>query len=216
MKKHEKMIHYLCLLGVLSLPVYLLHDILGAYYYPGYDWMSQAVSDLTATNSPSYVIASTFSSLYALLASTSSILVCFLVQKKRNKTFRIGIYLFTIMNLISALGYALFPLSESGYAGTFQDVVHVYVITSLVVVLSILSLILIFIGGRKATNEYRFLSSVALITLTFMLLGPIGMSIVPKDYFGVVERFSVYSAVIFNAALGYFGFRMNGTRNQSL
>ena len=37
---------------------------------------------------------------------------------------RAGIYLFVIMEWISALGYRMFPLSTSGYAGTFQDVTH--------------------------------------------------------------------------------------------
>ena len=35
-----------------------------------------------------------------------------------------------------------------------------------------------------------------------MLVGAMGMKIVPAEYFGVVERFSVFAATGFNAALG--------------
>ena len=35
-----------------------------------------------------------------------------------------------------------------------------------------------------------------------MLVGAVGMKLVPADYFGVVERFSVFAATGFNAALG--------------
>ena len=35
-----------------------------------------------------------------------------------------------------------------------------------------------------------------------MLAGAVGMKLVPADYFGVVERFSVFAATGFNAALG--------------
>ena len=42
------------------------------------------------------------------------------------------------------------------------------------------------------------------------LVGAIGTGAVPKDYFGIVERFSVFAAVGFNAVLGLYlfdGFR---------
>ena len=35
-----------------------------------------------------------------------------------------------------------------------------------------------------------------------MLAGAMGMNVVPAEYFGVVERFSVFAATGFNAALG--------------
>ncbi len=42
-----------------------------------------------------------------------------------------------------------------------------------------------------------------------MLVGALGMKIVPSAYFGVVERFSVFAATGFNAALGIHLFCMN-------
>ena len=100
----------------------------------------------------------------------------------------------------------MFPLSDSGYAGTFQDRMHIYS-TIVVVLLSIISLVLIIIAGIK-DKEYRLYGTFAGIALGMMLVGALGMNIVPKAYFGVVERFSVFAAVGYNAVLGVQLFRM--------
>ena len=203
--KNKKLANWFCLSGVIGLVFYILHDIVGAMYYPNYSWMSQAVSDLTAINAPSFVIASGLSSIYGIFSCLCCAMVCVVVQEKANRILRLGVYLYTVMNFISAIGYSLFPLSESGYAGSFQDIIHLYVVTALVVVLSIASLLLIAVGGLK-NKVNKPLAILALLSLGFMFLGVIGVSVVPPDYFGIPERFSVYSAVVFTAVLGVYGY----------
>ena len=110
------------------------------------------------------------------------------------------------MEWISAVGFTMFPLSDSGYAGTFQDQMHIFS-TIIVVLLSIISLVLIMIAGIK-DKAYRLYGVFAGIAFGMMLVGAIGMNIVPKEYFGVVERFSVFAAVGYNAVLGVQLFRM--------
>ncbi|MEI3301850.1 MAG: DUF998 domain-containing protein [Eubacterium sp.] len=110
------------------------------------------------------------------------------------------------MEWVSAVGYGCFPLSDSGYAGTFQDQMHIFS-TVLVVLLSIVSLVLIMIAGAKDKN-CRSYAVFAAIALGMMMVGAMGMNIVPKEYFGVVERFSVFAATGFNAVLGMQLFRM--------
>lgn len=100
----------------------------------------------------------------------------------------------------------MFPLSDSGYAGAFQDKMHI-LITALVVILSIASLLTIIIAGIK-NKDCRSYGICAATALIMMLVGAFGMKIVPSEYFGVVERFSVFAATGFNAALGlhlFFG-----------
>ena len=110
------------------------------------------------------------------------------------------------MEWISAVGYRMFPLSSSGYAGAFQDVMHM-VTTALVVLLSIVSLTMIIVAGTKSKN-CRSYGVCAAVALAMMLVGAMGMKIVPAEYFGVVERFSVFAATGFNAALGIHLFCM--------
>lgn len=111
--------------------------------------MSQAVSDLTTADAPSFAIASRFSSLYGLFSCVCCLALCLLARGKFNKATRLGIYFYTIMNFVSNAGYSLFPLSGKGYQGRFQDIMHLYVVTAGVVLLSIVSLALIAFGGFR-------------------------------------------------------------------
>jgi len=204
MQKH-KLVNWLCLSGIIAAIFYLLHDIIGAANYPGYNWASQAVSDLTATDAPSFAIASGLSHVYGIMSCLCCALVCILVQEEKRKALRLGIYLFAIMNLVSAVGYSIFPLSSAGYDGSFQSIMHVYVVTIAVVLLSIVSLILIAVGAFK--GKKKALGILAIAAFVLMFIGAVGSGNVPKEIFGIFERFSTYSAVVFTAILGIYGFR---------
>ncbi len=205
----QKLIRVLCLSGLVALLFYVLHDVVGGLYYPGYNRMTQAVSDLTAVNAPSRVVAGGLSTAYGLFACLCCTLVSIIAYENRIGTpgFRLGVYLFSIMNWVSAVGYALFPLSAAGYAGTFQDFMHLYGITIPVVLLSILSLILLIIGGTRSGKATKGMPLWAGLALGCMVIGAIGTGAAPAAYFGVLERFSTYSAVLFTAVLGLYGYR---------
>lgn len=196
----KTLIQKLGLLGVVSFLSYAAAVVFAPLAYPGYDWMAQAVSDLSAANAPSLALWNRLSAPYSVCEVVCATIVCIGCQKQKSKRLRAGIYLFAIMEWISAIGYRMFPLSESGYAGEFQDVMHMAV-TALVVLLSIVSLILIIIAGAGDTS-IRSYAVCAGIALGMMLVGALGMKIVPAWYFGIVERFSVFAATGFNAALG--------------
>ena len=195
------------LLGVLSFLSYAAAVALAPLAYPGYDWMAQAVSDLSAAaNAPSLALWNQLSALYNVCEVVCVTVVCIGIQGRKTKLLRSGIYLFAVMEWISAVGYRMFPLSDSGYAGAFQDVMHMAV-TALVVLLSIVSLVIIIVAGAKS-KSCRSYGVCAAVALAMMLVGAMGMKIVPASYFGVVERFSVFAATGFNAALGIHLFCM--------
>lgn len=211
MKEKRELINWLGLLGMISLLSYTAAVVFSPLAYPDYNWMAQAVSDLSAEKAPSKMLWSQLSSLYGICGMISVMMVCVYVSSKKvaDKILRIGIYLFAAMNWVSSVGYGMFPLSESGYAGTFQDMMHVYVITVLTVVLSIVSLVLIMIGGYRI-RKFRWIAIFASIALAMMFLGAIGTGAAPKAYFGIFERFSVFAATGFNAVLGVGLFRKFG------
>ncbi|MCI5578030.1 MAG: DUF998 domain-containing protein [Oscillospiraceae bacterium] len=210
----KTLINKLGLLGVISLLSYTAAVIFAPLAYPGYDWKMQAVSDLSASNAPSKMLWGQLSSLHGVCGMISIMMVCVFIQGKLNKTIRVGIYLFAAMNWVSNVGYSMFPLSESGNAGATQDIIHIYVITVLVVLLSIASLIVIMIGGYRDKN-YRSLAIWATAALLLMMMGAIGTKIVPREFFGIPERFSVFAATGFNAVLGIYlfnGFEKNASK----
>ncbi len=203
----KSMVQKLGLLGVVSLLSYTAAVVFSPLAYPGYNWVSQAVSDLSASNAPSRMLWNQLASLYGVCGMISIMMVCAFIQGKLNKTLRAGIYLFAAMNWVSNVGYTMFPLSDSGNdAAAFQDIMHVYVVTVLVVVLSIASLIVIMVGGYRE-KKYRSLAIWATAALLLMFMGAVGTNVVPEEFFGIPERFSVFAAAGFNAVLGVYLFR---------
>ena len=203
----KPLIQKLGLLGVVSFLSYTAAVVFAPLAYPGYSWMAQAVSDLSAANAPSLALWNQLSALYNVCEVVCVTAVCIGMQGQKTKLLRSGIYLFAIMEWISAIGYRMFPLSGSGYAGAFQDVMHMAV-TALVVLLSIVSLTVIIAAGAKS-RDCRSYGVCAGIALAMMLVGAMGMKLAPAEYFGVVERFSVFAATGFNAALGIHLFCRN-------
>ena len=201
----KQLIHWCGLLGPVSLLSYTAAVVLSPLAYPGYNWVAQAVSDLSAADAPSKMLWQQLSSLYGVCGMISVMMVCVFVQGRLTKTLRAGIYLFAAMNWVSCVGYGMFPLSGPGNPGKFQDIMHVYVVTVLVVLLSIASLGVIIAGGFQA-RQYRSLAFWAAAALLLMLLGAVGVGALPKEYFGIPERFSVFAATGFNAVLGLYLF----------
>lgn len=202
----KALVQRLGLLGVVSFLSYTAAVVFAPLAYPGYRWMAQAVSDLSAANAPSLVLWNQLSAFYNVCEVVCATVVCIGIQGQKTRRLRAGVYLFAIMEWVSAIGYRMFPLSDSGYAGAFQDVMHM-VVTALVVLLSIVSLSVIVSAGLK-DKSCRFYGVCAAIALGMMIIGAMGMKIVPAQYFGVVERFSVFAATGFNAALGIHLFCM--------
>jgi len=186
--KNKNLIHLCGLLGIVSFISYAAAVIFAPLAYPGYDWLSQAVSDLSATSSPSAALWTQLSSLYGIAGVTCLMMVCASVRGNPNNRLRTGIYLFTLMFWVSTAGYSMFPLTESGGGATFQDTMHL-VVTGVVVVLSIVSLTLIILGKSGS------LSKCAAAALALMFIGAIGTGIAPPEYFGLFQRFSNLIAV---------------------
>ena len=188
----KSMLNVFGLAGVVSFVSYAVAVIFSPLAYPSYDWLSQAVSDLSAASSPSLSLWNSLTALYNVCETLCVTVVCLGIRGKKNKLLRVGVYIFAVMEWVSAVGYRAFPLSESGYAGAFQDVMHM-IVTAVVVLLSIASLTIIVIAGAK-DKSCRSYGICGLVALLMMLTVALGMKIVPAAYFGVVERF--------NAALG--------------
>ena len=203
----KKLINWLGLIGIIQLISYTAAIIFSPMAFPGYDWKSMAASDLSAMDAPSRMLWDQLSAFYNVGSVVCATCVSIYVSEKKisTKLFRLGVYLFTIMNWISNVGYKMFPLSDSGkdIAG-FQEIMHM-VTTGAVVLLSIVSLVLLIIVGCKK-KEMRGIGIWAIIALILMFVGAIGSGAVPPEYFGIFERFSTFSAVGFNAVLGVYLF----------
>ena len=191
-------------LGIVSLASYTAAVVFAPLAYPGYDWMSQAVSDLSAMGAPSRELWNRLAFFHAPCGLACATATAIYVARNRawSPLFRTGIYLFALMNWLSAVGYQLFPLAEAGKEITgFSSFMHVYVVTTGVVLSSIASLACIAAASARSKGP-KPLAVAAGIALALMFVGAVGTAVVPTRYFGVVERCSVFAAVGFNAILG--------------
>ena len=144
---NEKLIRKLGLLGIVSFLSYAAAVIFSPLSYPGYNWVAQAVSDLSADSAPSRVLWNQLGALYMPCG-----IVC---------------------------------------------------VTMAVVLLSIASLLCIVFGGL-VQKECPSLGKWALTALALMMIGAVGTAVLPQDYFGIPERFSVFAASGFTAVLGIY------------
>lgn len=191
---------YLGIFGIISLLSYTAMVVFSPLAYPGYDWLSMAVSDLSADGAPSQALAERLNALFGPCGIVSIMAVCVAVRERQPRTFRLGIFFFAAMEWITVVGYKMFPLSQGEDMSSFQNIMHI-VVTALVVLFSVVSLILIAIGGRKTIPS---LSIWAVVCFAMMMIGAIGTGVMPKSVFGLFERFSTFSAVVFNAVLGVY------------
>jgi len=197
--KIEKVIEVISLFGAIGVIFYFLHVILGTRFYEGYNPIAQAISDLTASNSPSKRVASIFSFLYGIFTVIFSITLFIYFNGEINKPITFGSCFFCIMTIISFLGYTMFPLSEEGYAGTFQDKMHM-VVTIAVVLFTVISIAL-FAFGFLISKEYKYMGIISICVLLLLITGVILINKLPKNYFGIAERINVYSIVIYTGIL---------------
>ena len=210
----KPLIHWLGLTGVAALLSYAAAVIFAPLAYPDYNRMAQAVSDLSAEAAPSRQLWSQLAAPYNVCGVVCAACAALYVSQKRAgpRLFRVGIYLFAAMNWVSALGYGMFPLTDGGKEiASFQEIMHMAV-TAAVVLLSIASLVCLIVAGCRE-KAVRGIGLWAAVALALMMVGSIGTGIVPPEYFGIAERFSVFAAVGFNAVLGVYlfhGFKKAG------
>ena len=103
MKEKKNLLNCCGLLGIAAFLAYTAAVVFSPLAYPGYDWMAQAVSDLSASNAPSLRLWNQLSSLYNVCTLVCAMMVCVGIQGKENRLLRVGIYLFTIMEWVKCI-----------------------------------------------------------------------------------------------------------------
>jgi len=209
---HKDLSLWFCLFsGIASFVFFTLHDTLGIYNYPGYEWARQAVSNMTATGSPSFTTSTRFAAVFIMTACMCAMLVFLQSRGRGNRRLQQGTALFSATIFAMGVGYALFPLDKPGYGGepggSANDFIHFFVVTGLVALLGVAALVLIALSGLRK-GGVKWLSIVACTALVALLGALVGLAIwgVDVGLFGLFERIGIYGAVAFQALLGIYVF----------
>ena len=107
----KKRLRMLGVLGIISLLSYTAMVVFSPLAYPGYDWLSMAVSDLSAEGAPSAGLANQLNALFGPCGLDSIMAVCVGVAGSKAKLMKLGIYFFAAMEWICNVGYHLFPFA---------------------------------------------------------------------------------------------------------
>ena len=165
--------------------------------YPGCDWKNIFVRYLSVVDALSRELAGQLNSLFCLCAVASTMAACVAIKHCKSKLLRKGVYLLTMMKLLCTVGYECFPWISGRDGTNVQNIIHILV-TIFVILLSIISLIIILGTRNNNLKSFGILSGAHLYA---MFIGVIGTGVFPKRVFGIFERMSTFSAVVFNAVL---------------
>ncbi|MEI3301851.1 MAG: DUF998 domain-containing protein [Eubacterium sp.] len=83
MREKKNLLNYCGLLGIAAFLSYTAAVVFALLAYPGYNWMAQAVSDLSAANAPSLRLWNQLSCVYNVCTLVCAMMVCVGIQGKK-------------------------------------------------------------------------------------------------------------------------------------
>ncbi|VVB66400.1 Uncharacterised protein [Candidatus Gugararchaeum adminiculabundum] len=204
----SKMLRKILLIcGILSSVLYVGTDIFAAMQIPGYSYLDQAISELSAIGAQTRPLWIAMSFIYAPLVIAFGIGV--LKSAGENRSLRITGILLSIWGTLGFV-WLLFPMHMRGAIGSFTDTMHL--VMSGVTVLLIIAMI-----GFGSGTQGKWFRIYSILTILAMLIfgalvgqqAPSVAAQLPTPWMGVMERVSVYSSMLWVLVLGVVLLRKN-------
>lgn len=176
---------------MLAVAFYVLHVILGGFFWKDYSHLQQPISDLTASGAPGRSTLLIFTNVYGILALIFAVSFTVLESRKYNLAVFLGGISFIIMHTVSIL-YGFFPQDLPGNGITFAGRMHL-VVTALIVPFTVLSPFLVGAGMRKTAEGKKLGDFSVLCGIMILILGGLAGLFYAKNlpYFGLVERLNI-------------------------
>lgn len=95
------------ILGLISLLSYTTAVVFAPLAYPGYNWLAQAVSDFSADSASSRTLWNQLAALYMPCGIVCCTMCGLEVSANPNRALRTGVYIFYVMNWLSAASVSL-------------------------------------------------------------------------------------------------------------
>lgn len=181
----------LTILGAFAALIYVMHVWIGGMLWDGYRHLHQPISDLTAQGAPDRVLMTSMTFLYGLLSIVFAASAYGFTKGFAPKISRIGMMLLLAMYLVS-ITYNLFPQDLPGAPVTFRGVMH-FVVTGLIIPLTIVAPLLVGMGMRKIDGLRKYGNySVATGIIIFIAGGTAAIFFANQlPFFGLVERINI-------------------------
>ncbi len=204
--------------GLLAAVFYVAHVVAGRIVWSDYNPFSQPISDLTAATAISRNAAGKMLYGYDLFNLLFCAVLLFFFARKVviNKTFYTGLIIKAGAEVLSTVGYKLFPLADTDWAPGGQNMIH-YGITA-VIVLGYISLAVLLTVGLARTGRYQKMTGfLAVFSFVFIISGFLTVVAAQKwvEWVGLVERVNLYSLMSLNAVLALWMAGLNRKLNRN-
>jgi hypothetical protein len=200
---------YLGLVGPIAVVLYLIHVVWGGLAWPGYNPITQTISELTGSTSPNAAALTMLTTAYGIGMVVAAVgIVLAMRQVGAPVTARIGSILLLVMTATSLIGYALFPLDPAGAVDSFQNLGH-YVVTGVVVLCTLGSVWLVGVGLVR-TSTHRTLGLFSLVCASIItVFGGITPAAIAQGWpiAGLTERINIFTLLAWVCVLAVALFR---------
>ena len=208
--KTRMLIKGLLVCGIMSSLLCVGTDIIAAMSLEGYSYTDQAVSELTAIGAPTRPL------VVSLLIAVAVLVIAFsagvLLSAGKKHALRITGILLTIYGVVSLISF-FFPMNPRGTEQSFTGLMHL--ISGGVAVL----LIMLFIGFGSAAHGKGFRIYSVITILAILVFGSLaamqGARVaagLPTPWFGVIERVSYYSPMLWILVFAAILLRAQGNK----
>jgi hypothetical protein len=175
--------------GVLVAVVQILGDILAAALYPGYSYVNQSVSELSAIAAPTRGVTAVVGFAFELMVVAFAVGVWLVARKRSLKTAGVILGVFAV----NAIVWGFFPMQQRGSQMSFTDYAHIGG-----AILQVLTIVLFIAFGSGADGLWFRVFSIVLIVAILAAGGVAGSQAGqiavggPTPLMGLVERISFY------------------------
>ncbi len=190
----NKIEKYTMPLGMIGVIAYLIHTNLGRILWSDYNPITTDISSLTAVGAPNRELLIVFTYIYGILMILFIAGLLIRSFKQYHTSVKIGYIIMLIMQVVSFIGYNLFPLTGDKTVMNFQNMLHI-IVTVIVVFTTITSgyfLAFGYIKQEKKQKLGKFILIMAVIITIFGMLNPIAINM-KLNILGITERLVIYS-----------------------
>jgi hypothetical protein len=190
----------LLICGILAAPLFILTDLAAAtWFYPGYDYTAQQVSELSAIGAPSRDFWMLMGYPYVALTLAFA---AGLWRASARPTLRIAAIIIVLFAINSFAWGWVAPMHMRGTSFTDTDTLHIgFAISAVALIVAFICL-----GAAALGTPFRIYSAVTIV-LMLAAGGVVSTSIAaiaanqPTPWMGLVERISVYGPMLWIAVL---------------
>ena len=175
--------------GMLIPVMYVALYVIGGALRPGYNHISDSVSELLSPGAPNKTLLSVIQVIYALLHVLFGMGVLLFIQESEPNALvgRIGAWMIVAVG-VATIGTAIFPQDATGAPATVPGQVHKILVFGALVPFSILSTLLIGIWSRRAGIAPGFAMYSFITVGAIVLMGGVGGAAAETRFAGLVER----------------------------